>query len=38
MLKKLWQKIKDAITFPFRVRAMLIELHDIEEDEKNGNE
>lgn len=38
MLKKLWQKIKDAIAFPFRVRAMLIELHDIEEEEKNGNE
>ena len=38
MLKKIWQKIKDALTFPWRVRAMWIELHDIEEDEKNGNE
>lgn len=38
MLKKIWQKIKDALTFPWRIRAMLIELQDIEEDEKNGNE
>lgn len=38
MLKRIWQKIKDVLTFPWRVRAMLIELHDIEEDEKNGNE
>lgn len=38
MLKRIWRKIKDALTFPWRVRAMLIELHDIEEEEKNGNE
>ena len=35
MLKKLWQKIKDAITFPFKIRAMLIELY---EEEKENEE
>ena len=35
MLKKIWQKIKDAITFPFKIRAMLIELY---EEEKENEE
>ena len=35
MLKKLWQKIKDAITFPFSVRGMFIELY---EEEKENEE
>lgn len=35
MLKKLWQKIKDAITFPFKIWAMLIELY---EEEKENEE
>lgn len=38
MLKKLWQKIKDALTFPWRARAMLIELQEEYDEEIKGNE
>lgn len=38
MLKKIWQKIKDALTFPWRVRAMLIELQEENDEEIKGNE
>lgn len=38
MLKKLWQKIKDVLSFPWRVRAMLIELQEENDEEIKGNE